>query len=125
MTLIYIHLASVLPAAVLGGFLFAARKGTPRHRMIGKVYMLLMLATAITTLFMPAIVGPRLFNHFGFIHSFSALALWTLPTAYFAARRGDIIAHMRAMRGLYIGGILIAGALAFTPGRVLYVWFFG
>jgi uncharacterized membrane protein len=29
------------------------------------------------------------------------------------------------MLGLYFGGILIAGAFAFTPGRMLHAWLFG
>lgn len=123
--LAYSHLATVLPAALLGALLLAARKGTARHRLFGKIYMALMLATAVITLFMPAEVGPRIIGHFGFIHALSALALWTVPAALFAARRGNIRVHRRAMRGLYFGGILIAGGLAFAPGRLLYGWMFG
>jgi uncharacterized membrane protein len=29
------------------------------------------------------------------------------------------------MLGLYLGGILIAGAFAFSPGRMLHAWLFG
>ena len=87
--------------------------------------MLLMLATALITLLMPAEVGPRFLNHFGFIHIFSFMALFGVPSAYIAARRGNIKAHRGAMLGLYIGGILIAGAFAFSPGRMLHTWLFG
>ena len=87
--------------------------------------MLLMLATAFITLALPAEVGPRFLNHFGFIHAFSFLTLFNVPTAYFAARRGNIKAHRGAMIGLYVGGILIAGAFAFSPGRMLHTWLFG
>jgi uncharacterized membrane protein len=87
--------------------------------------MLLMLATAVITLSMPAEVGPRFLNHFGFIHIFSFMALFGVPSAYIAARRGKIRAHRGAMLGLYIGGILIAGAFAFSPGRMLHEWLFG
>jgi uncharacterized membrane protein len=58
-------------------------------------------------------------GHFGFIHMFSLLTLHGVPTAYLAARRGDIKTHKKVMIGLYVGGILIAGALAFEPGRLL------
>ena len=82
--LMYWHLSTVLPAALLGGLLLAFAKGTPVHRLLGKIYMMLMLLTAIITLFMSAEVGPTLLNHFGFIHLFSLLVLITVPRAYIA-----------------------------------------
>lgn len=123
--LAYLHLATVVPAFAIGAFQLLRRKGTPSHKILGKIYMLLMLATAFITLAMPAEVGPRFLNHFGFIHIFSLMALFGVPIAYVAARHGNIRAHRGAMLGLYIGGILIAGAFAFTPGRMLHTWLFG
>jgi uncharacterized membrane protein len=123
--LAYLHLATVLPAFAIGAFQLLKRKGTPSHKLLGKIYMALMLATGLITLAMPAQVGPRFLNHFGFIHIFSLLALVNVPIAYIAARRGNIKAHRGAMIGLYVGGILIAGAFAFSPGRMLHEWLFG
>jgi uncharacterized membrane protein len=123
--LAYLHLATVVPAFLIGAFQLLRRKGTSNHKLLGKIYMLLMLATGFITLAMPAQVGPRFLNHFGFIHLFSFLALFSVPTAYLAARRGNIRAHRAAMVSLYIGGILIAGAFAFSPGRMLHRWLFG
>jgi uncharacterized membrane protein len=123
--LAYLHLATVVPAFVIGAFQLLRRKGTPSHKLLGKIYMVLMLGTTLITLAMPAEVGPRFVNHFGFIHAFSLLALINVPLAYFAARLGNIKAHRGAMIGLYVGGILIAGAFAFSPGRMLHEWLFG
>ena len=123
--LAYLHLATVVPAFAIGALQLLRRKGTPAHKMLGKIYMVLMLATALITLTMPAEVGPRLLNHFGFIHSFSFLTLFSVPTAYIAARRGQIKAHRASMIWLYVGGILIAGSFAFGPGRMLNEWLFG
>jgi uncharacterized membrane protein len=120
-----IHLATIVPAFLIGTWLLAKRKGTPQHRSLGKIYLALMLFTGVVTLFMPAVVGPRLFNHFGFIHLFSVLTLYSVPSAYLAARRRDIAAHRGAMIGLYVGGLLIAGAFAFGPGRLLNRWLLG
>jgi uncharacterized membrane protein len=120
----WLHLATIVPAFLLGTFLLLRRKGTPTHKLLGRVYLLLMIATGLTTLFMPAQVGPRFLGHFGFIHLFSLLALYSAPSAYLAARRGDIKSHRGSMIGLYVGGILIAGAFAFSPGRVLHDWLF-
>ncbi len=87
--------------------------------------MILMLFTATVTLFMPAAVGGRILNHFGWIHLFSVLTFWTVPTAYLAIKKGNVKAHKRKMILLYFGALIIAGAFTFTPGRYLHNVFFG
>ena len=87
--------------------------------------MVLMLFTAIVTLFTPAAIGLTLFNHFGWTHLFSVLTLWTIPTAYLTTKKGNIRAHKRKLMLLYFGAIVIAGTLTFTPGRYLHGVFFG
>jgi len=51
--------------------------------------------------------------------------LQPLINAPLAVRRHDVRAHRSAMLGEFVGGILIAGAFAFTPGRIMYRMFFG
>jgi uncharacterized membrane protein len=123
--LTWLHLATIIPAFFIGTWLLLNRKGSPLHRLFGKIYMVLMAATGIITLFMPAMVGPKLLNHFGFIHLFSLLTLYSVPTAWLAARRHDVRSHRGSMIGLYVGGLIIAGAFAFGPGRMLNRWIFG
>ena len=124
-TLMLIHLYTVVPAFVLGTINFFMKKGTTLHKSIGRVYMVLMLFTAMVTLFMSAEVGPTLFNHFGWIHLFSFLTIWTVPTAYIAIKKGNVKAHKRKMIMLYFGAIIIAGGFTFFPGRYLHSVFFG
>ena len=123
--LTYFHLGTVVPAFFLGMYLLINTKGTPLHKLVGKSYMILMLLTALITLLMSAEVGPTVLGHFGFIHLFSFLVLYSVPAAYFAARSGDTKSHKGHMLGVFIGGILIAGAFAFTPGRLLHLWLMG
>lgn len=117
--LIYAHLATVIPAVFLGSILLLKSKGTSLHRSLGKVYMTLMLLTAIITLLMPARLGPTLFGHFGFIHGFSLLVIYSVPIAIFYVKRGNIIAHKSVMKGMFLGGIVLAGGFALMPGRYL------
>ncbi|MEQ9592773.1 MAG: DUF2306 domain-containing protein [Cyclobacteriaceae bacterium] len=119
------HLATVVPCFLIGTLLLLIKKGTPVHKQFGRVYMVLMLVTASITLFMPAEVGPRILNHFGWIHSFSFLTIYTVPTAYSAIKRGEVQSHKRKMILLYFGAIIIAGGFTFVPGRYLYELFFG
>jgi uncharacterized membrane protein len=118
--LMYIHLATALPCFLMGTVLLLMKKGTGIHRKMGGVYMILMLITAVVTLFMPAKVGPSIMNHFGWIHSFSFLTIYTVPTAYMAIRRGNVKAHKRKMLLLYFGAIIIAGGFTLFPGRYLH-----
>ena len=34
-----LHLATVVPACFIGGYLLRGRKGTPTHRLLGKVFV--------------------------------------------------------------------------------------
>lgn len=123
--LVLTHLLVILPAFLLGTWLMIRRKGTPNHRAMGKVYLLLMLFTGVITLFIPAQVGPQWLGHFGYLHLLSLLTLYTVPTAWLAARRHQWRRHAAAMIGLYVGGLLVAGGFALMPGRLLHVWLFG
>jgi uncharacterized membrane protein len=123
--LMFIHLYTVVPAFVLGTLNLILKKGTTLHKQFGRIYMLLMLFTAVVTLFMKAHVGPLFLNHFGYIHLFSFLTIYTIPTAYIAVKRGDIKSHKRKMILLYFGALLIAGGFTFFPGRYLHEVFFG
>jgi len=82
--------------------------------------MLLMLITALITLFMPAKVGPTVMGHFGLIHLFSFYVFYSVPLAFVSAKKGNITRHKQSMVGLYVGGILIAGAFTLMPGRFLH-----
>ncbi len=108
----------------IGGLLLIIKKGTLIHKRLGRIYMSLMLFTAVVTFFMPAVVGPSLFNHFGWIHLFSILTLWTVPTAYIAIKKVNVKAHKRKMILLYFGAIIIAGTFTLMPNRYLHEVFF-
>jgi|TARA_B110000503_G_scaffold140395_1_gene231182 uncharacterized membrane protein len=125
MQLTYLHLGTLAPAFALGTYLLINRKGTPLHRILGKLYMGLMLFTAAVTLFMEAQVGPVLLNHFGYIHLLSLFVIYTVPSAYTAILAGNIAVHRRKMIGLYVGALLVAGSFTLTPGRLMHSWIFG
>jgi len=116
----YFHLLTVVPCFIIGTLLLIIKKGTKIHTNFGRIYMVLMLITACITLFMPAKLGTTFLNHFGWIHIFSILTLYTVPTAYIAIKKGDIKTHKRKMILLYFGALIIAGGFTLTPGRYLY-----
>ena len=124
-TLMYFHLLTVVPCIFLGAYLLTARKGGLTHRRIGMVYMALMSFTALIALFIPAGVGPRFLNHFGYLHLLSLIVIWTVQTALLAVKKGNIKSHQRKMIILYVSAILIAGGFTLFPGRFLHEVFFG
>tara|TARA_B100000161_G_C33375993_1_gene335625 strand:+ start:160 stop:585 length:426 start_codon:yes stop_codon:yes gene_type:complete len=119
-SIVKLHLATVAPAAMLGIYLMFWAKGTKPHRLLGKIYMTLMLITALTSMFIPAAVGPQFLGHFGWIHLLSILVIVSVPKAYLAAKRHDVTGHKFAMIGVYIGGILVAGLFTLAPGRYIH-----
>ena len=115
----FVHLSTIGPAFIIATYMMLIKKGTAQHKFLGRIYMVLMLFTAMVTLFMSAQVGPTLFDHFGFIHLLSVLVLYSVPSAYFAIKAGDVKKHKFNMIGLYIGGMLVAGGFTLVPGRFL------
>lgn len=113
---IQIHVAAVVPAAVLGAYLLLRPKGTPRHRLLGKIWLGLMVVTALSSFFIHQI---NMFYGFSPIHLVSVYVLFGCWGAVVNARNHNIEAHKRIVRGLYFGGIVGAGLFTFIPGRIM------
>ena len=45
--------------------------------------------------------------------------------AIYAIRNRKVETHKRAMTGMFVGGLLIAGALTFLPGRFMFEFLLG
>nr|WP_298894854.1 DUF2306 domain-containing protein [uncultured Altererythrobacter sp.] len=117
---IVIHVTTVLPAIPLGGYLLLARKGTKMHKLLGKIWVALMLVTATSAIFI------KTSGSFSFIHLFIPMTFWASYKLVVAARRGDIKGHKKEILGLYLGALTIPGVVAFAlPGRLMNVWLFG
>lgn len=119
---IKIHVAAVVPALVIGTWqVFFSTKGALAHRVFGFAYLGLMTIAAVSAFFIRSVGGGSLTP----IHLFIPLTFFGVFGAIWYARRGQIDRHRRAMLGLYFGGLLLAGALAFLPGRIMYRVLFG
>lgn len=124
---IKLHLATVLPAFLLGTVILLNVKGTRAHKIMGWTYVALMAATAASAIFIHSGASGGMPNIAGYtpIHLFVLLTAFALPMAIYKIRRGDVAGHKRAMLSLYIGGFIVAGLLTFLPGRVMHAVFFG
>ena len=120
-TAITLHLIGAVPALIIGAVMLIGEKGTPFHKALGRIWVALMLLVSISSFFIFEIrdgAGPSP------IHLLSVWTLIALAFALYHIRRGNRRAHRGFMIGTYLG-LVIAGALAFTPDRVLGGLLFG
>jgi uncharacterized membrane protein len=119
---IQIHAFAAMAAFALGIVQFVGPKGTIPHRTIGAIWVLLMLAVAISSFWIHHI---RLLGPWSPIHLISIFTLVMLPLGVWRAHRHQVNAHKWTMIWIFIGGLLIAGAFTFVPGRVMHAVAFG
>jgi len=114
---ILIHLATAIASVVVGGAMFLMKKGTPQHRLSGRVWVVLMAVTALVSF----AIQTR--GHFTWIHLLSLVVLIMLVRAVVAVRNRNIRLHQRLVIGTY-SGLVIAGMFALAPWRRLgtLVW---
>lgn len=118
---VVLHLATVLPSLPIGLYLFATRKGGARHRLLGRVWMVLIAITAVAALFIRHLNDGALSP----VHIASAITLLGIPFAIQAARQGRIAAHRTQLVRMFAGALLVSGLLSFLPGRIMWLWMFG
>jgi len=111
---IHIHLAATILALGLGIAMLVRRKGTGSHRLLGWIWVGLMLTAAVSSFWVTGMRGG-----YSAIHVLSLLVLILVPLSVLAIRRGKVGTHRRAMIGLFFGALVIPGLFTLLPGRVL------
>ena len=114
---VQIHTAMALAAILLTLAIFTARRGTVLHKSLGRIWVAAMALVALSSFWITEL---RMLGPFGPIHLLSVYVLIQLFIAVQAARRGDIAKHQSAMKGMVFGGLILAGAFTFFPGRTMY-----
>ncbi|HJV51843.1 DUF2306 domain-containing protein [Noviherbaspirillum sp.] len=109
---ILIHMLTATGAIAIGGLTFTLKKGTPLHRLFGRLWVGLMLSAALVSF------GIQNSGHFSWIHLLSIFTLVSVSAAVYAAVKGRIDVHRRGMTHAYIA-LLVAGAFTFLPQRRL------
>ncbi len=130
--MVWAHLGSILLATGLTPIMLLRPKGDRPHRAIGYVWVTAMVGTALISLFLKlnrndgALQGLGVFTgDFSPIHALSVFVLIMVPLLVIFARQHKCAAHERAVRGLVIGALLIAGTFTFPFGRLMGAWLFG
>jgi uncharacterized membrane protein len=113
--IIALHVALAVSALAIGGFVLAGRKGTGSHRLLGRLWVCLMVGVAVSSFWIFELrdgAGPS------WIHLLSAWTLISLAAAVWFIRHGNVRAHRGFMIGTF-AGLLGAGIAAMAPGRTL------
>lgn len=112
-----VHALAAMAAFALGVVQFAAPKGTLPHRAIGWIWVLLMLAVALSSFWIHQI---KLWGPWSPIHLLSTFTLVMVPLGVWRAHRHQVTGHRRIMIGVFSGALVVAGLLTFLPGRIMH-----
>ncbi len=112
------HMLAALVALCVGAANLLRAKGTPSHRLLGRIWVGAMAATALSSFAIQSA------GRFGWIHALSAWTLVSLVMALRTVRAGRVGAHRAWMINTY-AGLAIAGAFTLLPSRLIGTFFFG
>ncbi len=118
---VQLHASCAILALLVGLMQWFGPKGLLPHRMLGVLFVALILVVVVTALFIRNIFD----GWFSPVHLFIPLALvglWGLVRGYV---RKDAHRHGHAAKGLLFGALLIPGIFAFIPGRLMFAVVFG
>ena len=118
---VWAHLSTIMAALVLTPVMLLRPRGDRLHRTLGKVWLVIMTVTAAITFDIQLIRE----GQFSPIHILSLLTLLAVPQIYWTARTHQPGKHRRAVRGVALGGLLIAGFFTFPFNRMLGQWLMG
>lgn len=110
-----LHITSSFLALALGTGILLLAKGTRQHKYAGRVWVLAMVSSAISSFWLGGGVLP-VFGQLGPIHLLSVWILWAVCQAIRTARRQEITRHREWIRGAYIG-LVVAFVGTLLPGR--------
>jgi uncharacterized membrane protein len=116
----FVHVVFSVAAIVLGTAVILTRKGTRKHRSLGRAYFVMMLAVNGTALMLY-----ELFGRFGPFHWMALASLGVVLLGYWPTRARHVgwkAQHAYFMTGSYVG--LLAALASEISTRVANVPFF-
>lgn len=118
---IQIHAATAFVALGLGIVMWLRPKGTTGHKFVGRAFVVLMIITALSAVFIRQINN----GSFSWIHIFVPVTFLGAWQAITRIRRKNVKGHISAVKGMFFGALIIPGIFSFMPGRTLWMVFFG
>ena len=116
----FAHLVTAMLAVAIGALVILTKKGTRRHKWLGRSYVGMLLAVNLS-----AFMIYELFGGFGLFHWMALFSLVTVLVGYLASRirsPGWKVRHAYFMSGSYVG--LVSALAAETLTRYISLPFF-
>ena len=110
------HVVAAVTGVLLGAHQVWRRPhGDTRHRILGRVWVVVMLWTAVTSFWIRHLGD----GAFSWLHVLSVVTLVTVTLGVVNARRGNIPAHRGNMVGSWLGAVGAMVAATAVPDRMV------
>ena len=112
-----LHAIMAMIAIILGGIQLSMKKGGAIHKLLGRIWVGLMMIVAITSLFIHEI---KLWGAYSPIHLLSLWTIFSLGLGIYFVRVGNTKRHKQVMIALYFFALILTGFFTLMPGRVMH-----
>ena len=112
-----LHAIMAMIAIILGGIQLSMKKGGAIHKLLGRIWVGLMLIVAITSFFIHEI---KLWGAYSPIHLLSLWTIFILGVGVYYAHVGNIKRHKQVMIATYFFALILTGFFTLMPGRVMH-----
>ena len=112
-----LHAIMAIVAVILGGIQLSMKKGGSIHKLLGRIWVGLMLIVAISSFFIHEI---KLWGAYSPIHLLSLWTIFILGVGVYYARVGNIKRHKQVMIATYFFALILTGFFTLMPGRIMH-----
>ena len=112
-----LHAIMAMISIILGGIQLSMKKGGAIHKLLGRIWVGLMLIVAISSFFIHEI---KLWDAYSPIHLLSLWTIFILGVGIYYVRVGNVKRHKQTMITLYFFALILTGFFTFMPGRVMH-----
>lgn len=117
-----LHAIAAMIAIILGGVQVSMKKGGKTHKLLGRIWVGLMLIVSFSSFFIHEI---QLWGAYSPIHLLSLWTIFSVGLALYYVRIGNIKRHKQVMVALYGFALILTGFFTLLPGRVMHQVVFG
>ena len=112
-----LHAIMAIIAIILGGIQHSMKKGGAIHKLLGRIWVGIMMFVAISSFFIHEI---KLWGDYSPIHLLSLWTIFILGVGIYYARVGNIKRHKQVMIATYFFALILTGFFTLMPGRVMH-----
>ena len=111
-----LHAIMAMTAVILGGIQLFMKKGGVIHKLLGRIWVGLMMFVAISSFFIHEI---KLWGDYSPIHLLSLWTIFIIGVGIYYVRVGNIKRHKQVMVATYFFALILTSFFTLMPGRVM------